>query len=139
MNRLALAIMDQLKVDADRAVYAKLDMYSDGSNLLTLYRRVKTPADTGGVEQELEHYSIVAGDELSALRTDAARLRWLLHYLRLKTIPDEPDGWTCWLELDQIPYRLDPTKPRDALVLLDALREKFPQPRPDLPLTKEAP
>jgi len=53
--------------------------------------------------------------------TDEQAGRWLLRYLRVAR--DEPEDWTCWLELPLMPYR---SRTENARELLDALFQRFP-------------
>lgn len=62
------------------------------------------------------------GDMIQAQQDaeDAARYRALAIYLSVKR--DEPGDWTCWLELDCIPYRSQTEKPHE---LVDMLVEQI--------------
>lgn len=54
---------------------------------------------------------------------DAKRFRWLARHLKL--VSTDAGNWTCWLELDTIPYRINPAE-RDPIKLLDELIARFP-------------
>ncbi len=60
---------------------------------------------------------------MSDIYTDAERFRWLEQYLQIAG--DGPNEWTCWLALEQIPFRFDPRN-GNAIELLDALMERWP-------------
>ena len=59
---------------------------------------------------------------LAALRADAERWRWWKHD-HIHVARDEPGDWTCWMEMDQIPFRSETTSVDD---LTDALIMRFP-------------
>ena len=70
-------------------------------------------------------YSEIYVDRLRSLceqlKEDAERYKWLRQHLHVAA--ESPKSWTCWLHLDQIPYR---SQEEDAEKLLDILIGRFP-------------
>lgn len=56
--------------------------------------------------------------------TDAERYQWLKQHLYIAT--NEEAEWTCWLAMNEIPFRLGP-EITDPEMLLDALMKRFPR------------
>lgn len=62
----------------------------------------------------------------SPILKDAERYWALAGFLRIER--SDPNSWTCWLALDQVPFRFDPSRD-DPAALLDAMVERFKQAR----------
>lgn len=58
---------------------------------------------------------------MSEVIDDAYRFRWLIAHMRVER--NQPRDWTCWLELNLIPYLSQTTSPVE---LLDELIQRFP-------------
>lgn len=58
---------------------------------------------------------------IAALKNDADRWRWWKPLMRVGR--DEPGDWTCWVEMECVPYRSQTTSVDE---LTDALKDRFP-------------
>lgn len=93
----------QLRALADRLEYASTDLNQ---------APVRTETEITSRCNEL----------LDSVRpTDEKRFRWLLQFVHVAR--DQEGEWTCWLELEQIPFR---SKTKDPIELLDSMIERFP-------------